>query len=187
MSHLPSTDDATAEQEGRIQVLGINEKESSDVFKALSSDTARAILMAIYDQPAPPSDLADRLDLSIQNVTYHLENLREAGVTQISDTRYSEKGAEMDVYAPADESVIVFIGQEQRKIGLVCLLKRFFAPAVILFLGSVFFYATQGLGGTGGADVGPLSFRFLSLPGFEFLLGGLFALGLAVLWLHWRR
>lgn len=41
MSPSPSTDDATAEQEGGVRVLGIGEGETAGVFDALSSPTAR--------------------------------------------------------------------------------------------------------------------------------------------------
>ena len=36
VSLLPSTDDVTGEQEGDIQVLGVDEDDSADVFEALS-------------------------------------------------------------------------------------------------------------------------------------------------------
>lgn len=48
MSLLPSTDDVIAEQEGEIQVLEVEEDETADVFRALSSGTARHILTTIY-------------------------------------------------------------------------------------------------------------------------------------------
>ncbi|RLM40548.1 ArsR family transcriptional regulator, partial [Haloarcula sp. Atlit-47R] len=57
MSLLPSTDDVSAKQEGEIQVLGVDEEGTADVFDALASDTARLVLTAIYDEPAPPSAL----------------------------------------------------------------------------------------------------------------------------------
>jgi DNA-binding transcriptional ArsR family regulator len=108
MSLLPSTDDASAEQEGDIQVLGVEEDETASVFSALSSDTARRVLTALYNDPAPPSELADRLDMSVQNVSYHLKNLRDAGLVEVADTRYSEKGKEMKVYAPVDTPMVCF-------------------------------------------------------------------------------
>lgn len=185
MSLLPSSNEVSAEQEGDIQVLGIDENESAAVFKALSSETARRILAAIYDQPAPPSELADQLDLSIQNVSYHLDNLREVGVIQVADTRYSEKGSEMDVYAPSDDPVVVFVGIEERKIGFLDLLKRLVGTTGLLLVVSALLYAYQGIGRPGGAGPEPPIRALLSFPGVEFLLGGLFVLGLVVLWWFW--
>ncbi|PSQ19989.1 ArsR family transcriptional regulator [Halobacteriales archaeon QS_9_67_17] len=173
VSLLPSSDDVTGEQEGEIQVLGINEDDSANVFEALSSDTARRVLTAIYNEPAPPSGLADRLDMSLQNVSYHLDNLEEAGVVRVADTRYSEKGREMSVYAPADDPVVVFVGTEERKTGFLALLK--------------FLFGFQAFGRPGGAGDELTILELLSFPGLEFLLGGLFVLGLVVLLWVWNR
>ena len=182
MSLLPSTDDLTAEQRGEIKVLGIDEDEIADVFEALSSDTARRILTSIYDEPAPPSELANRLDLSLQNVSYHLENIHDAGMVQVAETRYSEKGKEMSVYAPADDPVAVFVGTEERKTSFRDLLKRFVGASVLLSFVSTILFALQAFGQPGGAGDELTILELLSFPGFEFLLGGLFILGLSLLW-----
>ena len=187
MSLLPSTDDVSAKQEGEIQVLGVDEEGTADVFEALASDTARRVLTAIWDEPAPPSVLANRLDMSVQNISYHLDNLEDAGVVQVTDTRYSEKGKEMEVYAPADDPVVVFVGTETRKTGFIDLLKRLVGATGLLLLGSVLLYMYHGFGlGAGGGDESGIR-SLLSVPGFEFLLGGLFILGLVVFWWQWNR
>ncbi|WP_049934216.1 ArsR/SmtB family transcription factor [Haloplanus natans] len=187
MSLLPSTDDVSAEQEGEIQVLGVTEDGTADVFDALASDTARLVLTAIYDEPAPPSALADRLDMSVQNVSYHLNNLEDAGIVQVADTRYSEKGKEMNVYAPADDPVVVFVGTETRKTGFIDLLKRLVGASALLLLGSVLLYIYQGFGlGAGGGSESTIR-ALLAVPGFEFLLGGLFILSLTVIWWRWNQ
>ena len=187
VSLLPSTDDVTGEQEGEIQVLGVDEDDSADVFEALSSDTARRVLTAIYDESAPPSELADRLDISLQNVSYHLDNLEEAGVVRVADTRYSEKGREMNVYAPADDPVVVFVGTEERKTGFRDLLKRLVGATGLLVVISALLFAFQAFGRPGGAGDELTILELLSFPGLEFLLGGLFVLGLVVLLWVWNR
>ncbi|WP_211609165.1 ArsR/SmtB family transcription factor [Halogranum amylolyticum] len=174
-----------AKQKGEIQILGIDEDETADVFDALSSDTARHILSSIYDEPAPPSELATRLDLSVQNVSYHLDRLHDIGLVQVADTRYSEKGKEMNVYAPADNPVVMFVGTEKRTTGFRNLLKRLVGATTLLSLVSAFLFIFQAFGRPGGAGDGTTIIDLLSFPGLEFLLGGLFILGLFFLW--WIR
>jgi DNA-binding transcriptional ArsR family regulator len=187
VSLLPSTDDATAEQEGDIQVLGVGEDETAEVFDALSSDTARRVLTALYDEPAPPSELADRLDMSVQNVSYHLDTLRDTGLVRVADTRYSEKGHEMRVYAPANTPMVVFLGTEERKTEFLDLFKRFVGATGLLFLAAATLYLYQGAARPVGIGDESGILEILSLPGLEFLLGGLFVLGLIALWWAWRR
>ena len=114
MAELPlqTTDVSAADADTSPRVVGVDSDDADDLLGVLSSDTARAVLAAIHDEPAPPSDIADRLDMSLQRVHYHLSNLTEAGVVEVADTIYSEKGREMKVYAPAHGPIVVFAGDD---------------------------------------------------------------------------
>jgi DNA-binding transcriptional ArsR family regulator len=98
------------------QVVGLTDQRSTDVFAVLSSGVARSVLQQLYRGPATQSTLADRVGTSIQNVDYHLDNLREAGLVEIVDQWYSEKGKEMDVYAPSGPLVLVAGSGDQRDV-----------------------------------------------------------------------
>lgn len=80
--------------------LELTDDRTAAVFEALGSDTARSILVAIGEDPGTASDIADRVDTSLQNVQYHLDNLAEADLVAEVGTWYSSRGTEMSVYAP---------------------------------------------------------------------------------------
>lgn len=105
--------DRTATPNERPRVIEMEEEDADHVLDALSSGTARRAVRSLFQEPATPSELADRLDTSIQNVHYHLTNLREAELVEPIETIYSEKGNEMSVYAPANDP-IVFVGDQNR-------------------------------------------------------------------------
>lgn len=92
------------------QIVGFDDANSADVFSVLSADTARTILSELYEDPATQSEIADRVETSIQNVSYHLDNLVNAGLVTVVDQWYSEKGTTMDVYAPAGGSLVLVAG-----------------------------------------------------------------------------
>ncbi|NEU55281.1 helix-turn-helix domain-containing protein [Halorussus sp. MSC15.2] len=121
---LPSTSDATAPQSAEPRVIGVDSDDADDLLGALSSETARELLAALHDDPATPSALADTIDTSLQNTQYHLGKLEDADVIQVVDTVYSEKGREMKVYAPADQPLVVFAGNEEKTTGLKAALSR---------------------------------------------------------------
>jgi DNA-binding transcriptional ArsR family regulator len=106
---LPSTSDAMP-PEGEPRVIGMDDADADDVISALSAATARSLLAEIYDEPATPSTLAERADTSLQNAQYHLEKLRDADLIEVIDTRYSEKGREMNVYGAPQAPVVLFAG-----------------------------------------------------------------------------
>jgi DNA-binding transcriptional ArsR family regulator len=149
MSLLPSEPDTSAaDADAEPRVIGVDSDDAEDVISALSSETARKLLSELHEEPAPPSKLADRAETSLQNAQYHLEKLQAAGAVSVVDTAYSAKGREMDVYAPADEPLVIFAGDEEKSSGLKAALSRFIGSFGALALGSL---AIQELyGSTGG-------------------------------------
>lgn len=116
MSLLPSRDPAVPDAEPRV--IGVDSDDADDVLAALSSATARNLLAELHETPAPPGELADRVDTSLQNAQYHLNKLESAGAVEVVDTAYSEKGREMDVYAPANQPLVICAGGEQETSGV---------------------------------------------------------------------
>ncbi|WP_440763591.1 ArsR/SmtB family transcription factor [Natronorubrum sp. DTA7] len=96
-----------AEHEGQPRVVDLEGEDADAVFSALSSTTARRIYARLDEEPGTPSDVADAIDSSIQNVRYHLEKLEDAGLVSVVDTWYSSRGNEMSVYATTDGPLIV--------------------------------------------------------------------------------
>lgn len=150
MSLLPSRGPETSTaQEGELRVVGVDE-DVAPIFDALSSETARDVLNQIYENPGTPSEIADRLDMSIQSVTYHIEKLTDVDLIDVAGTRYSEKGHEMTVYEPPDDPVVLFVGTEERKRTLRSLVTRLVPTIGILALASA---AIQSVFG-GGLSLG---------------------------------
>lgn len=94
-------------------VVGLDDPGTA--FEALSSGTARTILSVLYQNPGPASDIAARVGTSLQNATYHLKRLLEAGLVTVVETWYSAKGTEMNVYAPANDPLVLFAGSSVTK------------------------------------------------------------------------
>lgn len=182
MSLLPSTDDVDTEQHGDPRVVGVDDEQIDDVLDAISSDTARTLLSEIYSDAGTPSELSERTDLSIQNISYHLDNLEDSGLIRIAGTRYSEKGREMNVYAPGEEPVVVFVGTQERKSGFLDLLKRVFGAVVALVAATAYVFVEMFSVSGGPPGSGAPSGGLLSRPIILFLVGGLLVLLLIVFW-----
>ena len=112
MSHVLQRE-TTAERSDHVsRVVDLDNSESESIFSTLSSTVARSILTELYRGPATQSELASRVDTSIQNASYHLDNLVEAGLAEVIDQWYSEKGRRMDVYAPAGDPLVLIVGTQ---------------------------------------------------------------------------
>ena len=96
--------------DGDVRVCWLDDEDADALIGSLSSETARSLLTALHEEPRTASKLAATVDTSVQNVRHHLENLQEAGLVTVVDTRYSVKGREMTVYGPANERLVVAVG-----------------------------------------------------------------------------
>ena len=187
---LPSDSEVRAEQSGELQTLWLDSEEAGDLLSSIACDTARNLLTALHGEPSTASELAEQVDTSLQNARHHLQNLQEAGLVRIADTRYSSKGREMNVYAPSEDPMVVFVGRQDDEEGLIDSLRRF-APIVgALALASLLVQAFvtpsvtstavgeiprigQSVGAAGGVAGLP--------PGAVFLAGGLLVLAAVLL------
>lgn len=191
MSLLPSSGPRVSTiQEGKLQVVGIKSEEMEKTVDALASDTARNLLAEIYEDPSVPSELAERLNMTLQRVSYHLDKLEEADLIRVVGTRYSEKGQEMKIYAPVDDPLVVFVGTEERKSSFIDLLKQLIPTIAILAIVSYtaqvlieLLRATPDGIGPGGE---PVPVEPVVAPGILVFLGGLLVVGLSIGWEIWQ-
>ncbi|MFC4356347.1 ArsR/SmtB family transcription factor [Halobium salinum] len=188
---------AAPDADGDLRVLWLDDEESERLISSLSSDTARSVLTALHERPATASELSEEVDTSLQNVRHHVNNLTDAGLVRVADTRYSVKGREMNVYAPSDDPMVVCVGREDDRGDFLDSLKRLVGVAAVVGL---FAALVQSAFGAGVVDLGgpATSPRIpdavggaepvlgLLPPGVAFLAGGLLALA-AVAALEYRR
>ncbi len=134
---LPSTVDSVADEDRDPRVVGVDSDDADALVAALSSQTGRDILATLYEEPATPATIAERVDTSLQNVQYHLGKLEDGNLVEVADTAYSEKGREMKVYAPTAEPLVLFAGNESDTVGLQSALKNLLGGIGILGLASL--------------------------------------------------
>lgn len=95
-----------------IEILTID--EAGTILEVMSSATARAILAAVYEDAGPTSEIANRIDTSIQNASYHLSRLEGVGLVAVVGTWYSSKGSPMDVYGPTVDPLVLIAGSAEQ-------------------------------------------------------------------------
>jgi DNA-binding transcriptional ArsR family regulator len=184
----------TATPDEQLRVLDVAGEETDEVLDALSSDTSRAMYRTLFEEPATPSEIADRVDTSVQNVNYHVSNLEAASLIEPIDTRYSQKGNEMTVYGPATDP-LVLVGNRDIRSRVQRSLSDVTAGLSVLGLASLFVQwgaerlvdEPNGAGAVGPASTGGttehtltwLVFEVLE-PGLLFFVGCLLVLALVV-------
>ncbi len=113
-SIFPIREKVSLDRDPEPRLVDLDEETADEVFEALASGTTRKIFLELHSQPQTASDLAEVTDTSVQNVQYHLEKLDSVDLVEVVDTWYSERGSEMKVYAPQDESLVLFAGRDKQ-------------------------------------------------------------------------
>jgi DNA-binding transcriptional ArsR family regulator len=198
---LPSTADTSAADDAAPRVIGLDSADADDLIGVLSSKTARRILAALHEEPASASEVAERVDTSLQNVQYHLGRMDDARLVEVVDTVYSEKGREMKLYAPADRPLVVVAGDESETEGLRAVLTRLLGAVGVLALASVLVQYLLGSAPTtgsaasaDGAEAARVAAETTATatglpPGLLFFCGGLavIVVGFAIDYIRTRR
>lgn len=90
-----------------VIVLEPGDERAQKIGKAIASPTANEILHILAGGPKTASDLTELLNIPMGTLKYHIDNLLEAGLIEIAETRYSVKGREVKVYSLRDQLLIV--------------------------------------------------------------------------------
>ncbi|HII77349.1 MAG TPA: helix-turn-helix transcriptional regulator [Methanolinea sp.] len=134
-------------------VLQPGDERAQKIGKAIASQAANDILHALQERPKTAGDLASTLAMPMGTVKYHIENLLDAGLLEIRETRYSVKGREIKVYGLKDQLLIV----APRVQNIRSLLLKYATLFGIIILASVAAYAMLPIlsapPGMGGEDV----------------------------------
>jgi len=90
-----------------VIVLQPGDERAQKIGKAIASQSANDILHALQERPKTAGELTSSLAMPMGTVKYHLENLLDAGLLEVRETRYSVKGREIKVYGLKDQLLIV--------------------------------------------------------------------------------
>ena len=90
-----------------VLVLEPGDLRAQKIAKAMGSPTAGEILQLLAEKPQSLSDITERLALPMNTAKYHVENLLDAGVISVADTKYSVKGRTVKIYTLTDQLLIV--------------------------------------------------------------------------------
>jgi predicted transcriptional regulator len=99
MSLLPSSPDISPDSSPRV--VDLESERAGELMAALSSQTARELLSELHEEPAPPSELADRLDYDESTVRTYLNELVDFGLLEKSQLN-RESGGYVNVYHSID-------------------------------------------------------------------------------------
>jgi DNA-binding transcriptional ArsR family regulator len=83
------------------------DERAQKIAKAMGSQTANDILQILGEGPRSLTDITGRLNIPMNTAKYHIENLLDAGLIAVEQTRYSIKGREVKIYTLTNQLLVV--------------------------------------------------------------------------------
>ena len=90
-----------------VVVVQPGDERAQKIARAMASQTANAVIQAFGGGPLTSSEIARQMGIPITTASYHIENLLDAGLIEVAETRWSEKGREVKVYGLANQVLII--------------------------------------------------------------------------------
>ena len=90
-----------------VVILEPGDERAQKISKAMASQTASDILQLLAENQKSLTEITNRLAIPLTTAKYHIENLLEAGLITVAETKYSVKGREIKIYAITNQLLIV--------------------------------------------------------------------------------
>jgi predicted transcriptional regulator len=118
-----------------VVFLEPGQEKAQKFIRVISNQNACDVLQLLREAgPLRLSDIAEKMGGSLNATKYHIENLMDAGLVEISNTRYSVKGRKVKIYQMKNQIFIVAPSMTERKQIISAVLKYGGVLGVYLFI-----------------------------------------------------
>jgi len=147
-----------------IKILATDDEKIKSFGEILTNDSSREILQLLFNDELTASQIAQKSDVSLQLVKYHLNKLQDLGVVKISRIEKNSKSQDMKIYTASKFSIVIVPPKLSEKTKESKLLVRSFRNI----------YKVAGLGiATGFSGLLSLSqFQNKTIPVDDFAMDG---------------
>jgi len=104
MSADKTSDDELTE---KIKILATDDEKIKSFGELFSNDSSREILQLLFNEELSATQIAQKTDISLQLVKYHLNKLQDLGVVKISKIEKNSKSQDMKIYSATKFSIVI--------------------------------------------------------------------------------
>lgn len=90
-----------------IKILATDDEKIKSYGEILSNDSSREILQILFNQELSANQIAEKSNISLQLVKYHLMKLQDLGVVKISKIEKNSKSQDMKIYTASKFSIVI--------------------------------------------------------------------------------
>ena len=90
-----------------IKILATDDEKIKSFGEIFTNDSSREILQLLFNEELTATQIAQKSDVSLQLVKYHLNKLQDLGVVKISKIEKNSKSQDMKLYTASKFSIVI--------------------------------------------------------------------------------
>ena len=90
-----------------IKILATDDEKIKSFGEIFTNDSSREILQLLFNDELSATQIAQKSNISLQLVKYHLNKLQDLGVVQISKIEKNSKSQDMKIYTASKFSLVI--------------------------------------------------------------------------------
>ena len=102
-----SVDDSDNELTEKIKILATDDEKIKSFGELFTNDSSREILQLLFNEELTANQIAQKTEISLQLVKYHLNKLQDLGIVKISKIEKNSKSQDMKIYTATKFSIVI--------------------------------------------------------------------------------
>ena len=90
-----------------IKILATDDEKIKSFGEIFTNDSSREILQLLFNEALSATQIAQKSNVSLQLVKYHLNKLQDLGVVKISKIEKNSKSQDMKIYTASKFSIVI--------------------------------------------------------------------------------
>ena len=91
----------------KIKILATDDEKIKSFGELFTNDSSREILQLLFNEELTATQIAQKTNISLQLVKYHLNKLQDLGVVKISKIEKNSKSQDMKIYTASKFSIVI--------------------------------------------------------------------------------
>lgn len=91
----------------KIKILATDDEKIKSYAELFTNDSSREILQFLFNEELSATQIAQKTNISLQLVKYHLNKLQDLGVVTISKIEKNSKSQDMKIYSATKFSIVI--------------------------------------------------------------------------------
>jgi len=110
--------------EEEIKIYTTEDEKINLLGKIMSSEPARKILQLLFENEFTATQIAQEMNLSVQLVKYHINNMQDVGIVKVSKIEKNSKNQDMNYYNASKFAIVIVPSQVSERTRKSKSLKR---------------------------------------------------------------